>query len=380
MTIPGASVVIVGGGVTGLSTAWWLAQDGVDVLLLDRGVVGWEASGRNGGGCSHPSSPLFAEEQRLWPEMDARLGHPTEWRPHRIKLIMGDETDENTLWYTRGSDLLGMRNTWLDRAELRALVPLAGDHVERALFTHWGGHANPQRTVQAYAWALQRLGGRITQHVAVTGFGVTAGRVTSVETDQGSIGCEAVVLAAGPRTGALAALIGLNVPVATGRAEIIVTEPLPLMKHGGIDGNGLYGRQTLRGNLVYGGGPHEWLPDAPTHALPTTPVIAGIARRIAGLFPRAAHAQVIRSWSGVIEVTPDGRPILDRPAETANVTIATMSSVGFGLSPASGRAIAELVQHGECRFADIATLRLDRFGNMPADWRERRGWVSPVPA
>ncbi len=76
----GASVVIVGAGVTGLSAAFWLARDGVDVLVLDKGVVGYEASSRNGGGCTHYQSPLFHEEQRLWPRMDELLGYPTEWR------------------------------------------------------------------------------------------------------------------------------------------------------------------------------------------------------------------------------------------------------------------------------------------------------------
>ena len=72
-------VVIVGGGVTGLSAAWWLARSGVDVTVLDKGIVGWEASGRNGGGCSHYQSPLFVEEQRLWPQMD-ELPLPVDWR------------------------------------------------------------------------------------------------------------------------------------------------------------------------------------------------------------------------------------------------------------------------------------------------------------
>ena len=65
----GAEVVIVGGGVTGLSAGWWLARSGVKVTVLDKGIVGWEASGRNGGGASHYQSPLFDEEHRLWPQM-----------------------------------------------------------------------------------------------------------------------------------------------------------------------------------------------------------------------------------------------------------------------------------------------------------------------
>src|SRR4030095_11624046 len=87
----GAAVVIIGGGVTGLSAGWWLARSGGDVLVLEKGIVGWEASGRNGGGATHVYSPFGLEEQRLWPQMDALLGYPTEHMPHRIKVALSDE-------------------------------------------------------------------------------------------------------------------------------------------------------------------------------------------------------------------------------------------------------------------------------------------------
>ena len=213
MTEPrGASVVIVGGGVTGLSAGWWLARAGVDVLVLEAGIVGWEASGRNGGGATHVYSPLGLEEQRLWPQMDALLGYPTEHMPHRIKVAL---SDEQLALYRTNAEIAarqGFRTEPLDRQELRELVPIVGDNAIGGLYLHFGGHANPQRTVQAYAWALQDLGGRIRQHTPVTGFRVAGGRVTAVETDAGPVGADTVVLAAGPQTDRLAARLGVHGP------------------------------------------------------------------------------------------------------------------------------------------------------------------------
>jgi sarcosine oxidase, subunit beta len=374
--IKGASVVIVGGGVTGLSAGWWLARSGVDVLVVDKGIVGWEASGRNGGGATHYQSPLFHEEQRLWPQMDELLGYPTEYRRERIVVAL---TEDQLARYRRTARIcasLGYRSSEIDGKALRDLVPLAGDGAIAAVHLHFGGQANPQRTVQAYAWALQDHGGRVLQHAPVTGI-VTAGdRVTAIETPGGRIGLDALVIAAGPQTGMLLDKIGRHLPLAAARAEMIVTEPLPLMPIGGVDGNGLYGRQTLRGNLAYGGGPHEWLevPEIGPIARPSTPLLRSLSRRLAELFPKAAHARVIRSWAGIIENTPDGRPVIERLGDPANVTVATMSSVGFGLSPASGRAIRDLVVDGRCSFADLEKLRLSRFDGLPANWREECGW------
>jgi sarcosine oxidase, subunit beta len=374
-----AAVIIIGGGVTGLSAAWWLARGGVDVLVIEKGIVGWEASGRNGGGCTHYQSPLFAEEQRLWPQMDELLGYPTEYRRERVIMAL---TEAQLTQYKDHGDIcadMGYQYETLDAKQTRELVPLAGENVVGAVHYHFGGQANPQRTVQAYAWALQDKGGRILQHTAVSSILTQGGRVTGVETSLGRFDCDHLVLAAGPQTGALLDTIGIYLPVAPARAEMIVTEPLPLMKIGGVDGNGLYGRQTLRGNLAYGGGPHEWLADTPASggaiARPSTQLLQNLSRRLVELFPRAAHLRVIRSWAGIIENTPDGRPVIDRLDEPDNLTVCTMSSVGFGLSPATGHAIRDLVLDGRCGFTDIDKLSLGRFANLPRDWRTRQGWV-----
>ncbi|HEV7834698.1 MAG TPA: FAD-binding oxidoreductase [Caballeronia sp.] len=373
----GAAVVIVGGGVTGLSAGWWLASAGVDVLVLDAGLIGWGASGRNGGGCSHHHSPLFLEEQRLWPMMDELLGYPTEFRPNRIRIALDEH---QFLLYRRALDngaFHGLRSDILDPAQVRDLVPFAGGNVFGGYFYHFGGHANPHRTLQAYAWAMQDNGGRLLQHTNVTGFTTNSGHVTGVSTNRGHIACDHLVLAAGLHTGELAAQLGVNIPLASARAEMIVTEPLPPMNIGGVDGNGLYGRQTLRGNLAYGGGPHEWidLADANRQRPHSTPLQCSIAARVANLFPKVAHARVIRSWAGFIENTPDGRPIIDQPGQFDNLTLATLSSVGFGLSPASGHAIRDLVIDGRCSFADLSSFALARFANLEPDWRALQGWL-----
>jgi sarcosine oxidase subunit beta len=312
--------------------------------------------------------------------MDELLGYPTEYQRERIIINFTPEEEARYRHMGELTTAMGYTSEELDPQQLRELAPLAGDNALSARYNHFGGHANPQRTVQAYAWALQDHGGQILQHTAVDGFTTANGQVTGIVAGGTTHGCDAVVIAAGPQTAALLKHFDIDLPLASARAEMIVTEPLPLMPIGGVDGNGLYGRQTLRGNLAYGGGPHEWLDDSDYHqpARPSTPLLRDLAGRLATMFPRAAHARVIRSWAGIIENTPDGRPVIDRLTSPSNVTVATMSSVGFGLSPATGRAIADLVTTGSCSFADISKLGIGRFAGLPADWRASRGWLAPL--
>ncbi|WRH75828.1 MAG: FAD-binding oxidoreductase [Sphingobium sp.] len=374
----GSEVVIVGGGVTGLSAGWWLARSGVKVTVLDKFIVGWEASGRNGGGASHYASPLFDEEQRLWPQMDELLGYPTEHRKERIIIAMTERQWEQYRFVAERHTRLGHPVELLDTRQVLDAVPLASEKCFGGVHYKFGGHANPQRSVQAYAWALQDLGGKIVQHSPVTGFETAGGKVTAVKTANATYGCDAVVVAAGPQIPHLMAQLGVHVPLAAARAEMIITEPAPMMPIGGVDGHKLYGRQTMRGNLAYGGGPHEWIDVDETGpaARPSTSLSRNLAKRLAELLPKAAHLNVIRSWAGVIENSPDGRPIIDRLSSPDNVVVASMSSVGFGLSPASGHAIRDLVLDGQCSFADIDLFKLSRFDNLEADWREKRGWMA----
>ena len=217
---------------------------------------------------------------------------------------------------------------------------------------------------------------RFTTHTAVTGFRVVAGRVSAVETTAGVIETDVVVAAAGPQTGLLAEMVGAHVPVAPARVEILATTALPPLFDIAFVGNGLYGRQAARGNLLFGGGAHEWIDVDLTGdpGKPNTPLVRNIARRLAELIPGAADAPVLRSWAGVVEQSPDYVPIIDVLDNPDNYVVVTASAHGFGLTPATGKVVSDLVLHGKSS-VDISGLRLSRFADVKPGWREERGWV-----
>ena len=382
MPIDSADVVVIGGGVSGLSSAWFLARAGKDVVVVEKGVVGGEASGRNGGMISErvdepPLIPLGVESVRLWETLADELGYPTEFTQQGRVQVAVSEEEMGDLFAERDHGLRhGVDVGLIDPSEIRDMIPGISEKMLGGMFSPNAGHANPQRTVQAFAWAFQDLGGRLYQNTAVTDMNVVDGRVSSVETTAGAIKAEVVVGAAGPQTGLLAEMVGVHVPVAPARVEILATAPLPPLFDIALVGNGLYGRQAARGNLLFGGGPHEWTDVGLTSDpdKPNTPLIRNIARRLAELIPGAADASVIRSWAGVVEQVPDYLPVIDIPDRPGNYVVVTASAHGFGIAPATGKVVSELVLQGESS-VDISGLRLSRFVDVKPGWREERGWV-----
>ena len=386
MAVDSADIVVIGAGVSGLSSAWFLARAGKDVVVIEKGTVGSEASGRNGGMISErvdepPLIPMALESLNLWPTLDDELGYPIEFIQEGRLQVAVTEAEMGELLSERDVALRhGISVKVVDPAEIRDMVPGISDRTLGGTFFPNGGHANPQRTVQAFAWAFEDLGGRLYQNTAVTGIHVAGGRVSSVETTAGAIEAEVVVAAAGPQTGLLAEMVGVRVPVAPARVEMLATAPLQPLFRIALVGNGLYGRQAARGNLLFGGGPHEWIDVglAADPGKPNTPLIRNIARRLAELLPGASDVPVIRSWAGVVEQAPDYLPVIGIPDEPGNYVVVTASAHGFGITPATGKVVSDLVLHGESSI-DIGGLGLGRFADLGPDWREQRGWV-PAPS
>src|SRR3989449_8356368 len=153
--------------------------------------------------------------------MDERLGYPTEYQPYRIGVALTEPQLALARRWAEIGATRGFRWESLDSRQLKELVPIVGDNAIGGTYLHFGGHANPQRTVQAYAWALQDHGGPILQHATGTRLTQRGGRVTAGETPRGTLDADTVVVAAGPPTRLFAALLRGWLPPAPARVAMV---------------------------------------------------------------------------------------------------------------------------------------------------------------
>jgi sarcosine oxidase subunit beta len=375
-------VAIIGAGIVGLSAGYWLAKQGARVVVLERGRVASEASSRAIGfqslrGENPPEIPLAAAANELWHTMDDELGYPTEWTPSGRLWVALDESEYED--FRRSAELWKQQNLpvgLIDAAEARKLVPPLTDRVVGGLYTTRGGHANPQRSSQAFGWAFLDRGGEIREQTAVLGIDVEGEKVVGVRTASGLIAAGVVVNCAGPQIGLLSRPLGVEVPLAAARLEAAITTPLPKQFDVAMVGNGLSVRQTKRGNIIFDGGPHEWINVelASEPAKPSTPVMQGESRRVLELLPVLATVALLRTWGGVVEVSPDHCCILDRPRSPQGLVIVSASGHGIGLAPALGRAVSEVALTGRSS-VPVDGLSLARFHDLDPNWAQSRRWV-----
>lgn len=376
-----ADVVIIGAGISGLATGYWLAKEGMSVVVLEKGRMAGEASSRATGYLSlradQPAErPLALAAERLWSTLDEELGYPTEWTPKGRLWCAVDERDwEEVQALNEAFKRTNGPFEMISGAQCKELVPPLTSEVIGGLYTSHSGHANPQRTSQAFGWALQDRGGIVLEYTPALGVVVEGGKVKGVKTAEGVIYCDIVVCSAGPQTRLIGESLGLDIPLAPVRVEAAITTPLPPLFDIAMIGHGLSVRQTKRGNLHFNGGPPEWVDVDLTSepAKPTTTSIRNMAKRLARLFPTLTNTTILRSWAGIVDVTPDHVTILDRLTAPEGLIVISAAGHGFGMGASVGRAAADLALYGKSSIP-IDGLKLERFKSLPKNWLELRRW------
>jgi sarcosine oxidase subunit beta len=369
-------VIVIGGGISGAATAYELARNGVAVTLLERGDLasmasGWTLAGVRQSG-RHPSElPLAAAAVARWQGLDEELEAETEYRRNGNLRLALSEADVPTIQgVVEASAAAGIEITYLDTVDdVRAIAPALSDEIFGASYCPTDGHANPTKSVLAFADAAKRHGATIRTGVEVIGITTTGGRVTGVDTTDGPIGADVVIVAAGVYTPRLLAPLGLKMPLRLTHVPAVQTVPAPPMLDQviGIASGKFAGRQQVDGRFRLtlgnspwdGGGWHDQYNVQPTleQVRETIEVSARILPAIQGL-------RVAQVWGGLLDLTPDALPVIERSPQIEGLIIAAgFSGHGFCLGPITGQILADLAVFGTTELP-IEAFTLSRFADQ----------------
>lgn len=352
-----AQVVIVGGGIMGLSIAYHLAQNhGVtDVTVVDKSYLCGGASGRNGGGVraqwsSEANVRLMQESIRLCGDFARDLKINVWFRQGGYLFLVRSEEKRRALEESvKVQNECGLMTRMLSPAEARRIVPeLSIDGVVAASFNPDDGVVFPWPFLWGYAEAARKLGVEIATFTEVTGFETSGRRIDAVLTNRGKIRTHRVVNAAGAWSPEVARLLGVELPNRPHRHEICSSEPLkpwlaPLVAD--LD-NGLYFSQSTRGEIV-GGISDERAPSGIIDQTSSQRFLGLYAQALTRACPILGHVKMLRQWAGCYDITPDQNPIVGQVDEVDEfIQSSGFMGHGFMMAPVMGKLMAQHIAEG----------------------------------
>jgi glycine/D-amino acid oxidase-like deaminating enzyme len=413
-----AEVVVIGGGIVGASTAFFLARRGIPTILCEKGAIGAEQSSRNWGwvrkmGRDPRELPLIIESLRIWEGLDKAVEAETGFRRSGILYLCKTESDlakyEQWLEHARPYQL---DTRPIAGAELHRVLPGSAADWAGALYTESDGCAEPQKAAPAIAAAARRHGAKVFVDCAVRGIEREGGRVAAVVTERGRVTCRAVVLAGGAWSGIFCRNLGIRLPqlkVLGSVARVGAFDGGPTVA---ARGPGFGFRKRLDGGYTVAGGTTtiaDIVPDSFRFLFDFLPVLRMEWRdlrlrfgrrffdearlpntwpldqvspfeRVRTLDPAPAHGSadsekaaldrvfpvfrgkaVVQRWAGLIDATPDAVPVISPVEALPGLFLATgFSGHGFGIGPGAGRLAADLVT-GAPPLVDPAPFRYSRF-------------------
>jgi sarcosine oxidase subunit beta len=365
-------VVIVGGGGHGLATAFYLAKEhGItNVAVLEKGYLGGGNVGRNttivrANYFLPGNSEFYSHSLKLWEGMEEELNYNV-MHSQRGLINLFHSDGQRDAFARRGNAMVNQGDDaiLLDREGVRKLLPYLD--FENTRFPIYGGLYHPRGGTarhDAVAWGYARgadaRGVDLIQNCEVTGIDVQNGRATGVQTTRGAIRAKKVAIVVAGRSSQVAAMAGLRLPIESHVLQAFVTEGLkPVIDHVVSFGMGhFYISQSDKGGLVFGGDLDFYASYA---ARGNLPMVEHVMEAGMTLMPMIGKAKVLRSWGGIMDMTPDGSPIIDRaPVEGLYLNCGWCYG-GFKAVPGSGFSFAHLIATDR-HHAPAARYRLDRF-------------------
>ena len=419
------TVAVIGGGIIGVTTALELAERGVSVVLLEKGIIAGEQSSRNWGWCRQMGRdpreiPLILESLKLWRGMNERVEAETGFRQCGIVYLLETEAElaAKEKWYAENAKAFGLDTKLVSGAEAERLQPGSTRTWKGALYTSADGRAEPFLAVPAMARQAQKRGVKIFQNCAVRGVETAAGKITSVVTEKGTIACEQVVLAGGAWSRRFLHNLDIAFPQLTVVNSVMRTEPLDA----GLEKSCTAGKFAFRKRMDGGYtithrhiSVADILPDSfrlffkflPALAMdwsgvrlrlgkrfldearlkrrwrlderspfeevrmldpePVNSILDEAAASLRDYYPRFQSMRIAERWGGVIDATPDVVPCISPLPKIDGLYLASgFSGHGFGLGPGAGKLMAQMVM-GESLCVDPAPFRYARFldGSRP---------------
>jgi len=366
-----ASVVVIGGGVVGLSTAYHLARAGVrDVVLLERDEFGSGSTSRAAGGVRAQFSDAVNIELGLrslhtFERFREEFGQEIDL--HQVGYLFLLERPEHVAAFETNVALqneLGVPSRMIEVAEAKRLSPLiATEGLLAAAYSPTDGHCTPESVVLGYASAARAVGARLLRGTFVDGIDVDGTTITGVRTNRGTIATDTVVCAAGPWSRAVGEMVGVDLPVVPVRRQILTTEPMA-----GLDPatpftidfeTSFYFHGEGRGLLLGMSDPDETPGFKLQRSDDWLPRLGAVIERRA---PAIGEVGIAGGWAGLYENTPDHNALIGEAEEVGRFLYATgFSGHGFLMGPAVGEVLRDLYL-GCAPVVDVGGLDVRRFG------------------
>jgi len=361
-------VVIIGAGISGLATAYYLGKYGFkNVVVLEKSYIGAGSTGRCGTGIRQQFTTrehivLMRESVKLWQAWEENLPYPIHFRQGGyLWLLRNREEFEHYREYVKFQNLFGVQSVVISAAEAKEIVPELNLYgIEGATYCPTDGNAYPQDVLIGLEKALVDVGIQVKTFEGVQDIRVMNNSVMQVTTNKQTYSAGVVLNASGNFAKTIAKMVGIDLPLENFRHQIAVSEPLKIFLSPMVVKGELYFTQTYRGRIIggtdIGGGPTESLSSS-------LPFLETYAKEIVETIPLLSSVKIMRQWAGFYVVSPDCHPILG-PTDISNFIVACgYSGHGFMLGPIVGKLIASYIINGTFFLPEANNLTFRRFAS-----------------